>query len=76
MHVCLKFSLMMCVAFLAIPSMSAQKMRLGLLVYGGGGDWYANPTALKNLARFSNTQLGTSFDAQEVHRRMYLIAYY
>ncbi len=43
----------------------AQKMKLGLLVYGGGGDWYANPTALKNLARFSNQNLYTQFDLQE-----------
>ena len=40
-------------------------MKLGLLVYGGGGDWYANPTALKNLAKFSNQQLGTNFDVTE-----------
>lgn len=43
----------------------AQKMKLGLLVYGGGGDWYANPTALKNLSNFCNQQLGTSFDTHE-----------
>lgn len=42
-----------------------QNMKLGLLVYGGGGDWYANPTALKNLAIFCNQQLGTRFDPQE-----------
>jgi len=43
----------------------SQKMKLGLLVYGGGGDWYANPTSLKNLARFSNQNLGTHFEALE-----------
>ncbi|RYD58783.1 MAG: DUF4159 domain-containing protein [Sphingobacteriales bacterium] len=43
----------------------AQNLKLGLLVYGGGGDWYANPTALKNLAVFCNQQLGTRFDPQE-----------
>ncbi|HNB81558.1 MAG TPA: DUF4159 domain-containing protein, partial [Chitinophagaceae bacterium] len=43
----------------------AQKMKPALLVYGGGGDWYANPTALKNLARFCNDQLGTRFELQE-----------
>jgi hypothetical protein len=43
----------------------AQRMKLGLLVYGGGGDWYANPTALKNLARFANQHLGTQFDDKE-----------
>lgn len=43
----------------------AQKMKLGLLVYTGGGDWYANPTALKNLASFCNKSLQTNFDLQE-----------
>ena len=27
---------------------------LALLKYGGGGDWYANPTSLKNLTDFCN----------------------
>ena len=43
----------------------AQNMKLALLKYGGGGDWYANPTALKNLAQFCNQQLHTRFDLQE-----------
>jgi len=33
-------------------------VKLGLLKYKGGGDWYANPTSLPNLARFCNQQLG------------------
>ncbi len=44
---------------------SAQPLKLALLVYGGGGDWYANPTSLKNLAIFCNQQLKTSFDTKE-----------
>lgn len=43
----------------------AQNMKLALLVYGGGGDWYANPTSLKNLAAFCNQQIHTRFDLQE-----------
>lgn len=43
----------------------AQNMKLALLVYHGGGDWYANPTALKNLAQFCNQQLQTRFDTKE-----------
>jgi Domain of unknown function (DUF4159) len=43
----------------------AQSLRLGLLVYNGGGDWYANPTSLRNLAIFCNEQLHTSLDPQE-----------
>jgi hypothetical protein len=40
-------------------------MKLALLVYNGGGDWYANPTALRNLATFCNLQLHTNFGSEE-----------
>ena len=40
----------------------ANRMKLALLKYNGGGDWYSNPTALRNLARFCNRNLGTYFD--------------
>jgi hypothetical protein len=43
----------------------AQNLQLGLLVYGGGGDWYANPTALKNLSKFANSNLGTQLSQTE-----------
>jgi|SRR5690606_9791570 len=33
---------------------------LALLQYGGGGDWYANPTSLPNLAKFCNQNINTS----------------
>lgn len=35
-------------------------LKLALVKYNGGGDWYANPTALKNLSRFCNMNLGTN----------------
>jgi hypothetical protein len=37
-------------------------LKLALLKYAGGGDWYANPTALPNLARFCNENLNTNFN--------------
>lgn len=37
-------------------------LKLGLLKYNGGGDWYANPTALPNLAQFCNKNMGTNLD--------------
>jgi len=40
------------------------KMKLALLKYNGGGDWYSNPTALNNLALFCNQELGTDFDPE------------
>ena len=33
-------------------------VKIGLLKYSGGGDWYANPTALPNLIQFCNKNLG------------------
>jgi hypothetical protein len=40
----------------------APSLQMGLLKYSGGGDWYANPTSLPNLATFCNDQLGTNFE--------------
>jgi hypothetical protein len=33
---------------------------VAILKYNGGGDWYANPTALPNLIQFSNDQINSS----------------
>ena len=40
----------------------APTLKLGLLKYHGGGDWYVNPTSLTNLAAFCNDQLKTNFN--------------
>ena len=32
---------------------------IALLKYSGGGDWYANPTSLPNLIKFSNQTINT-----------------
>ena len=45
-------------------SFSAGAQTIGLLKYQGGGDWYANPTALPNLIQYSNTAIGTALDAR------------
>lgn len=39
--------------------------RLARLKYRGGGDWYANATALKNLTRFANEHIGTNLQLPE-----------
>lgn len=55
------------ILFLALlwPNLLAQdfNLKLALLKYSGGGDWYANPTSLPNLMRFCNEQLKTGFAA-------------
>lgn len=39
-----------------------QAQDIAILKYGGGGDWYANPTALPNLITFCNNEIGTKLN--------------
>lgn len=45
------------IAFFMIASLNAQE--IAILKYNGGGDWYANPTALPNLIQFCNQNIDT-----------------
>ena len=36
--------------------------QIAVLKYNGGGDWYANPTSLKNLILFCNENIGTNIE--------------
>jgi len=37
---------------------------LAILKYNGGGDWYANPTALPNLIKFCNENIATEINSK------------
>ena len=39
---------------------NSEAQEIALLKYQGGGDWYANPTALPNLIKFSNENIKTA----------------
>lgn len=41
------------------------QIKIAKLKYNGGGDWYANKTALPNLIKFSNRELGTNLKSDE-----------
>lgn len=41
---------------------AAQSQEIAILKYGGGGDWYSNPTALPNLIRFCNENIATKIE--------------
>ncbi len=45
-----------------ILTVSAQE--IALVKYKGGGDWYANPTALRNLISFCNDHINTKIKAK------------
>lgn len=47
-------------AIAALATMAQADFQIALLKYGGGGDWYANPTSLPNLVAFTNENLGTN----------------
>lgn len=47
-------------SFFLLNSLVAQQ--IAVLHYGGGGDWYANPTALPNLVKFVNKNCTTAID--------------
>ena len=50
--------------FPLIGGTSNAAFKIGLLKYNGGGDWYANPTALPNLIDFCNRTLGMNIDPE------------
>jgi len=49
--------------FLCATLLSVSQVKIALLKYSGGGDWYANPTSLPNLAKFCNANMGTNISA-------------
>ncbi|MHB9029612.1 MAG: DUF4159 domain-containing protein [Candidatus Latescibacterota bacterium] len=55
------------VALLAPPALGAGEMfSIARLKYGGGGDWYSNPTSLPNLMRFVRERTGIAVSEKEV----------
>ena len=46
--------------FLPLYTLGQNTYQIAILKYNGGGDWYANPTALPNLIAFSNENIGTN----------------
>ena len=53
------FRLIICF-ILPISVFAQNTYSIAILKYNGGGDWYANPTALPNLIEFTNQNIGTN----------------
>lgn len=51
--------------FVLLCGFNPPTYKMGKLKYNGGGDWYANRTALPNLIDFCNKNLNTNFAPQE-----------
>jgi len=53
-------------SILLLSSIVGWSQEIALLRYGGGGDWYSNPTSLPNLIQFCNQQINTSLKLKPV----------
>lgn len=53
------------IVFFTTTSFNAASYKMAKLKYSGGGDWYANRTALPNLIAFCNQNIKTNFSADE-----------
>ncbi|MDG2433085.1 DUF4159 domain-containing protein [Flavobacterium sp.] len=48
------------IILLLLIGFTSFSQEIALVKYGGGGDWYANPTSLPNLIRFCNSNINTT----------------
>lgn len=52
------------IAFPATLLRAQGSFQLAVLKYNGGGDWYGNPTAVPNLVKFCNKEMGMSINPE------------
>lgn len=61
-----RFFFLGCVLLILCSSFTQRhSFQIAKVKYSGGGDWYANRTALPNLIQFCNTYLATNIDPQD-----------
>ncbi len=56
----MKIVLAIIILLVSVLFVNAQSVKIAVLKYNGGGDWYANPTSVPNLVEFCNINLKTS----------------
>ncbi len=54
--------LLLLIAILVCTDLNAKPIKIGLLKYSGGGDWYSVVDAVSNLAKFCNQEIKTQLD--------------
>lgn len=60
----MRFILIFYLFFVSSEVFSQGTYQLAVLKYGGGGDYYANPTSLPNLISFCNKEFGTNISKE------------
>ena len=65
--------------FFFLVSFAGFTQEIGILKYGGGGDWYSNATAVPNLIEFTNENTKSNLDKiniEDLSSGMYLMKLY
>lgn len=60
----MKQPLVLLALFILLTVFHLRGQEIAILKYQGGGDWYANPTALPNLIKFCNNTIGTQLNTK------------
>jgi hypothetical protein len=60
-----RFLLFLLILTSQILVLGQSQIKIAKLKYNGGGDWYANKTALPNLIKFCNQELGIDLASEE-----------
>jgi hypothetical protein len=60
----MKHLLIICFSIITHSFLAQESISLAVLKYNGGGDYYANPTALPNLIEFCNSSLHTKINEE------------
>jgi hypothetical protein len=58
----MKIIVFLSIVLMSTISLGQNSISLAVLKYSGGGDYYANPTALPNLIKFCNNSLSTKIN--------------
>jgi hypothetical protein len=53
-------SISLLIAIYSFTFQNEESYKIAVLKYNGGGDWYANPTAIPNLVAFTNQNIKTN----------------
>lgn len=61
----MKRFLLVFLVFYQLPSVAQNVLKIAKLKYAGGGDWYANKTALPNLLHFCNREMNMNLAPEE-----------
>lgn len=57
-------TILLLVAVFIHVSLYSQSVKIAVLKYNGGGDWYANPTSLPNLIAYCNENINTNINPE------------